>query len=28
VTHDPVVAASCPRTVTIRDGRVVGDERR
>jgi putative ABC transport system ATP-binding protein len=28
VTHDPVVAASCPRAVTIRDGRVVGDERR
>jgi putative ABC transport system ATP-binding protein len=28
VTHDPVVAASCQRTVTIRDGRVVGDERR
>ncbi len=28
VTHDPVVAASCPRTVTIRDGRVVEDERR
>jgi putative ABC transport system ATP-binding protein len=28
VTHDPAVAASCPRTVTIRDGRVVGDERR
>jgi len=28
VTHDPVVAASCPRTITIRDGRVVGDERR
>jgi putative ABC transport system ATP-binding protein len=28
VTHDPIVAASCPRTVTIRDGRVVGDERR
>jgi putative ABC transport system ATP-binding protein len=28
VTHDPLVAASCSRTVTIRDGRVVGDERR
>jgi len=28
VTHDPQVAARCPRTVTIRDGRVVGDERR
>jgi putative ABC transport system ATP-binding protein len=28
VTHDPAVAGSCPRTVTIRDGRVVGDERR
>jgi len=28
VTHDPAVAGICPRTVTIRDGRVVGDERR
>jgi putative ABC transport system ATP-binding protein len=28
VTHDPSVAGSCPRTITIRDGRVVGDERR
>ncbi len=28
VTHDPNVARSCPRTITIRDGRVVGDERR
>jgi len=28
VTHDPTVAGSCPRTITIRDGRVVGDERR
>ncbi len=28
VTHDPAVAGNCPRTVTIRDGRVVGDERR
>jgi putative ABC transport system ATP-binding protein len=28
VTHDPNVAHSCPRTITIRDGRVVGDERR
>ena len=28
VTHDPGVAAVCPRTITIRDGRVVGDERR
>ncbi len=28
VTHDPAVAGSCPRTLTIRDGRVVGDERR
>jgi len=28
VTHDPAVATSCPRTLTIRDGRVVGDERR
>jgi putative ABC transport system ATP-binding protein len=28
VTHDPTVAGICPRTITIRDGRVVGDERR
>ena len=28
VTHDPTVACSCPRTITIRDGHVVGDERR
>jgi putative ABC transport system ATP-binding protein len=28
VTHDVGVACSCPRTVTIRDGAVVGDERR
>ncbi len=28
VTHDLAVARSCPRTLTIRDGRVVGDERR
>ena len=28
VTHDPSVADSCARTVTLRDGRVVGDERR
>ncbi len=28
VTHDLTVARSCPRTLTIRDGRVVGDERR
>ena len=28
VTHDLTVAGSCPRTLTIRDGRVVGDERR
>ena len=28
VTHDQQVAASCARTITIRDGRVVGDERR
>ena len=28
VTHDRTVAESCPRTITIRDGRVVGDERR
>ena len=28
VTHDLTVARSCPRTLTLRDGRVVGDERR
>jgi putative ABC transport system ATP-binding protein len=28
VTHDLTVARACPRTITIRDGRVVGDERR
>lgn len=28
VTHDPNVAQNCPRTITIRDGRVVGDDRR
>jgi putative ABC transport system ATP-binding protein len=28
VTHDLSVARSCPRTITIRDGSVVGDERR
>jgi putative ABC transport system ATP-binding protein len=28
VTHDPHVAASCPRTVGLRDGHVVLDERR
>ena len=28
VTHDLTVARSCPRLLTIRDGRVVGDERR
>lgn len=28
VTHDASVARSCPRTITIRDGRIVGDERR
>ena len=27
VTHDLGVAGSCPRTITIRDGRIVGDER-
>ena len=26
VTHDPGVAASCERTVTLRDGRLAGDE--
>jgi len=28
VTHDANVAESCPRTVTLRDGRVAGDLRR
>jgi len=28
VTHDRQVAESCSRTVTLRDGRIVGDERR
>ena len=28
VTHDPGVAESCPRTVTLRDARIVGDVRR
>jgi len=28
VTHDPTVAGSCSRTLTLRDGRIVGDERR
>lgn len=28
VTHDMSVARSCPRTITICDGRLVGDERR
>jgi len=28
VTHDRHVAESCARTVTLRDGRIVGDERR
>jgi len=28
VTHDPGVAESCPRTITLRDARVVGDVRR
>jgi predicted ABC-type transport system involved in lysophospholipase L1 biosynthesis ATPase subunit len=28
VTHDMTVAASCQRTVTIRDGRIVDDVRR
>jgi putative ABC transport system ATP-binding protein len=28
VTHDVSVATSCPRTITIRDGAIVGDERR
>ncbi len=28
VTHDSTVAQSCPRTIALCDGRVVGDERR
>ena len=28
VTHDATVAESCPRTVTLRDGRIAGDLRR
>jgi putative ABC transport system ATP-binding protein len=28
VTHDPNVAESCPRTVTLRDARIAGDVRR
>jgi putative ABC transport system ATP-binding protein len=28
VTHDSSVARSCPRTLTLRDGRIAGDERR
>ena len=28
VTHDLTVARGCPRTITLRDGRVVDDERR
>jgi putative ABC transport system ATP-binding protein len=28
VTHDANVAATCQRTITIRDGRIVGDVRR
>ena len=28
VTHDSGVAHSCPRTVTLRDARIAGDERR
>jgi putative ABC transport system ATP-binding protein len=28
VTHDPNVAHSCPRTISLCDGRIVGDERR
>ena len=28
VTHDRSVAESCARTITLRDGRIVGDERR
>jgi putative ABC transport system ATP-binding protein len=28
VTHDPTVAGACPRTIQMRDGRIVGDVRR
>jgi len=28
VTHDVSVAQSCPRTLELRDGRIVGDQRR
>jgi putative ABC transport system ATP-binding protein len=28
VTHDPTVAGSCPRTVTLRDAHIAGDIRR
>jgi ABC-type lipoprotein export system ATPase subunit len=28
VTHDHSVAESCPRTISLCDGRIVGDERR
>jgi ABC-type lipoprotein export system ATPase subunit len=28
VTHDQAVARNCPRTVSLRDGRIVSDERR
>lgn len=28
VTHDPGVAESCPRTITIRDAHIIGDHRR
>ncbi len=28
VTHDDSVARSCPRTITLTDGRVIKDERR
>ncbi|MCS6953980.1 MAG: ABC transporter ATP-binding protein [Bryobacterales bacterium] len=27
VTHDPQIAASCPRRITLRDGRIVEDRR-
>ncbi|HUA64155.1 MAG TPA: ABC transporter ATP-binding protein [Verrucomicrobiae bacterium] len=28
VSHDPAIATSCPRTVTLRDARIAADERR
>ncbi|HSP18641.1 MAG TPA: ABC transporter ATP-binding protein [Myxococcaceae bacterium] len=28
VTHDRAVAESCPRTISLREGRIAGDERR